>query len=76
MAGQHEILSCPFCDKPTIACLYFPSVWGERTRRTATFGSTKKITKSADTWLIQSGCSNCDKPQEDVEKELRKQGII
>ncbi len=76
MAGQYEILNCPFCEKGQISCLYFPSVSSVKIRRTATFGTKKDRTKSADIWIIKSGCSSCGKSIEDVEKELRRLDII
>jgi hypothetical protein len=36
MAGQYEELSCPFCDKGKIRCLYFPSAWSVKIKRTKT----------------------------------------
>lgn len=75
MAGQYEQLGCPFCDKGRISCLYFPSAWTEK--RSYAAGKSKKTGHlSAETWLIQSGCSNCGKTAEDVEKELKRKNII
>ena len=76
MVGQYEILSCPFCDQGRIPCLYFPSVWGEKSSGRSSLGKGKKVTKSSDVWVIKSGCSNCNKSTEEVEKELRKKGVI
>lgn len=76
MAGQYETLSCPFCDKGKITCLYFPSVISVKREKSATFGSKTSRSKSSDTWLVQSGCSFCGKSQEEVEKELKKRDII
>lgn len=76
MAGQYEELSCPFCDKGRIACLYFPGAWSHKMKRTKTLPGSGSVSKSSDTWLIKSGCSICGKTQEEVEKELRKQGTI
>ena len=76
MPGQYEELSCPFCDKGRISCLYFPSAWGEKRTGRSSLGSGKSITKSSETWLIQSGCSVCGKSQEEVEAELKKKNII
>ena len=72
---QHEQLSCPFCDKCTITCLHIPSSFSSKTIHV---GSNKKTVpkKSSEIWLIQSGCSICGKSNEEVEKELRKKGII
>ena len=76
MPGQYEELSCPFCDKGRISCLHFPGVTGQRTRSTSTFGRIKERTKSSDIWLVRSGCSNCGKSQEEVEKKLKRKDII
>ena len=76
MAGQYEVLSCPFCDKGQITCLYFPSVMTEKRSVTATFGGKSKKKLTSEIWLIQSGCSNCGKNQEEVEKELKRKDII
>ncbi len=76
MPGQYEELSCPFCDKGRITCLYFPSAWSVKAKRTKTLPGGGSVSKSAEVWLIQSGCKVCGKPAEEVEKELRKRGII
>lgn len=75
MPGQYEILSCPFCDKGKITCLYFPSVYS--VKRT-TVGSNRSSTphKSSETWFIKTGCSVCGKSDEEVEKELKRKEII
>lgn len=75
MSGQYEELSCPFCDKGRISCLHFPSQFS--VKRVMVGSNRKNVpNKSSDIWLIQSGCNICDKSQEDVEKELKKKGII
>lgn len=76
MVGQYEILSCPFCKKGEIQCLYFPGAVSEQRRKTASLPGGKSFHKSAETWIIQSGCKVCGKTEEEVEKELRKQGNI
>jgi len=76
MRGQYEELSCPFCDKGRIPCLYIPGAWSHKMKRTSTLPGGGSASKSSDTWLIQSGCSVCGKSQEEVEKELRKKGTI
>jgi len=76
MRGQYEELSCPFCDKGRIQCWYIPSAWSVKAKRTKTLPGGGSVSKSAEVWLIQSGCSVCGKPQEEVEKELRKKGTI
>lgn len=74
--GQYEPLSCPFCDKGKISCLYFPSVWGEKHTGRSSIGSGKKPTKSSETWIVKSRCSACGKSQQEVETELKKKNII
>ena len=76
MAGQYEILPCPFCEKGQIQCLYFPSAWSEKRKGKSSLGRGVSITKSSETWIIQSVCSSCGKTAEEVEKELRTKGII
>jgi transcription elongation factor Elf1 len=73
---QYEELVCPFCGKGKISCLYFPSVWSEKRSLTATFGSRRKLKKSKESWIIQSGCNVCGKSKEEVEKKLKEENII
>jgi hypothetical protein len=74
--GQYEELSCPFCDKGKIQAWYIPGVWTEKRTGKSSLGRGKSVIKSTDVWLIKSGCSICGKLQEEVEKELRKKGVI
>lgn len=76
MRGQYEELSCPFCDKGIISCLYFPSVASEKRSGRSSLGSGRSVKKSSDLWLVQSGCNVCGKSKEEVENELRKKDII
>jgi hypothetical protein len=76
MRGEPVELSCPFCDKGKIQCWFIPGVKSQKRRVTATFGSKKEYSKSSDIWLIKSGCNVCDKSQEEVEKELKRQNVI
>jgi len=76
MRGQYEELSCPFCDKGKIKCWYIPGVWSQKRVVTGSLPGKRSVRKSSDIWIIQSGCSVCGKSQEEVEKELRKKGII
>ena len=75
MRGELVELSCPFCDKGKINCLYVPSATKVR-RVSGSFGRGQHYSKSAEVWLIQSGCSVCGKSAEEVEKELKKKNII
>ena len=76
MAGQYEVLKCPFCDKGDISCLYFPGAWSQKMKRTKTLPGGGSVSKSKDEWIIQSGCPVCGKSAEEVEKELRRKEII
>jgi len=76
MRGQYEELACPFCDKGKIPCWYIPGAWSHKMKRTKTLPGSGSVSKSADVWLIKSGCSVCGKSQEEVERELRKKGVI
>ena len=73
---KYEELSCPFCDKGRIQVGYVAGAWSVRQRKTASLPGTQAAKKSSDVWLIQSGCPNCGKPQEEVEKELKRKNII
>ena len=73
---QYEILPCPFCGKGQIQCIYFPSAWSQKRKSTKTLPGKGSFRKSSEEWIIQSGCSKCGKSEEEVEKELRKKGII
>ncbi len=76
MRGNPVELACPFCDKGIIQCWYIPGAWQEKRTGRSSLGKGKSISRSSDTWLIQSGCDVCGKSQEEVEKELRRRNII
>lgn len=76
MRGSYEELSCPFCDKGMIQAWYIPSFISEKRSVTATFGSTRRRKRTDEMWMIKSGCNVCGKNQEEVEKDLKRQGII
>lgn len=76
MVGHNETLSCPFCSKGIISCLYFPGAWGVKSTGKNSLGSGKHVSKSSDTWVVQSGCTVCGKSIEEVEKELKRKDII
>ena len=75
MSKQYEILICPFCKKGEISCLYFPSTWSEKHGGRNSLGRGVSVSKSASAWIVQSGCGSCGKSQEEVEKQLRKEGF-
>lgn len=72
---EYEEILCPFCDKGKIICGHVPSSLSVKRMTIANVSKTKRQ-YNADVWLIKSGCSVCGKSQEDVEKELKKKGII
>lgn len=73
---QYEELSCPFCDKGKIQAGHIHGAWTERRTGRSSLGKGKAVEKSSDVWLIRSGCNICNKSSEEVEKELKKRGII
>lgn len=76
MFKQYEMLSCPFCDKGDISCLYIPSTFTHKRKGRNALGRGKSVSRSSEEWIVQSGCSKCGKFQEEVEKEFRKIGFI
>jgi hypothetical protein len=72
---QYEILSCPFCKTGQIQCIFYPGAWSEKRSGRNSLGRGVSVSKSSDIWVVQSGCTNCGKSQEEVEKELRKEGF-
>jgi len=76
MRGEPVELACPFCDKGKIQCWYIAgAISVKRSGARSLPGKTSKH-KSSDVWMIQSGCNICGKSQEEVEKGLKKKGII
>jgi hypothetical protein len=75
MSKQYEFLVCPFCHKGEISCLYFPSAVSVKRNVTASLPGKGSISKSRETWIVQSGCINCGKGKDEVERELRKEGF-
>ncbi len=61
MAKQHELLSCPFCHKGEIQCLYFPGAWSEKRSGRNALGRGVSVSKSADNWTVLSSCGQCGK---------------
>ncbi len=76
MVGQYEELSCPFCDKGVIQTIHIPGAITVKISGARSLPGKQRISKSSDVWLIRSGCSVCRKTSEEVEKELRKNGVI
>ena len=73
---QYEELACPFCDTGKISCGYVAGSWSVKSTGKNSLGSGKHVSKSSDVWLIQSGCSKCGKSSDEVEKELKRKGVI
>lgn len=73
---QYEVWDCPFCGLNTINVIHFPKSVSVRRSKTASLPGSKRITKSREIWLIQSGYSACGKSREEVESELTAEGII
>jgi len=73
MRGEPVELSCPFCDKGRIQCIFIAGATHER--KTGGRG-IRSVRKSSDIWLIQSNCSICSKSKEEIEKKLKELNII
>ncbi len=72
MSGHDDILSCPFCDKGRIKCLYFPSQWSVKAKRTKTLPGRGSVSKSAEDWIVQSKCPECGKSEGEIRKALKE----
>lgn len=72
---QYEVLACPFCKKGQISCMWFPSAVSVKRNMTASLPGKGSASKSRDTWIVKSGCLECGKSQEDVDKQFRKDGF-
>ena len=73
---QYEQLSCPFCEKGVINCRYYMSAVSVKRSVTASLPGKSSPHKSKEVWIIQTGCSVCEKTKEEVEKEFKKRGVI
>ncbi len=73
---QYEQLACPFCQKGVIKCIYIPGAVSIKRAITASLPGKGTFHKSRDVWIIQSGCDECGKSKDEVEKELRKNEVI
>lgn len=67
---EFQIWDCPFCSKNTIQILYFPKT--ARPTKSSWGGSRAWMNVTKETIVIQSGCLECGKTKEEVEKELLK----
>lgn len=76
MRGEHTELSCPFCDKGIIQCLYIPGAVSVKRSGTRSLPGKTSKHKSSEIWMINSGCSVCGKSKEEVEKKLKESNII
>lgn len=76
MRGEYIKLSCPFCDEGKIEAWHIPGTQQERRTGRSSLGKGKAVTKSSDVWIIKSGCNQCSKNQEEVEKKVKNDGII
>ena len=68
MFKEEHLWECPFCGRMTIRVLHFPRT--ARPVKTSWGGSKPWMQVSKEVVIIQSGCSNCGKSREEVEKEL------
>ena len=73
---QYEQLACPFCQKGVINCIFIPGAVSVKRAVTASLPGKGTFHKSRGVWIVQSACDRCGKSQEEVERELRKNGMI
>jgi hypothetical protein len=73
---QYEILPCPFCEKGKIQCMWYPSATTIKRNATASLPGGGSISKTKTTWVVKTGCSECGKNMEEVERKLSEEGII
>lgn len=73
---QYGILARPFCKKGHISCMWFPSAVSIKRNITASLPSKGSVSKSRDTWIVKSGCSECGRSQEEIEKQFQKEGFV
>ncbi|MGI0086810.1 MAG: hypothetical protein ACREBI_02470 [Nitrosotalea sp.] len=72
---QYEILACSFCKKGQISCIWFPSAISIKRNITASLPGKGSVSKSRNIWIVKSGCSECGKSQDEVEKQFQKEGF-
>jgi len=76
MRGEYTEFPCPFCDKGRIQAWYIPGVTSIKRSGARSLPGKFSKSKSPDIWIIKSGCNVCNKSLEEVEKKLKKGGII
>ncbi len=74
--GQYEIWDCPFCGANTVSVIRFPKSVSVKRARTASLPGGSEFHVNPDVYLVQTGCSKCGKPQEEVEKEFKREGFV
>lgn len=55
--------------------MWFPSAVSVKQNKTTSLSGRGSISKSRDTWIVKSGCPECGKSQEEVEKQFQKEGF-
>jgi hypothetical protein len=69
---QYEVLICPFCKKGKINCMWFPSSVSVKRNVTVSLPGHVSLSKNKESWIIKSGCPECSKSLEEVEKEYQR----
>jgi hypothetical protein len=70
-----EEIPCPFCNGEIPVGLV-RGCWTEKRHVTATFGARHDKRKTKDVFIIHTGCKNCGKSKEEIEKELKRKNMI
>src|SRR5438132_14108729 len=73
---QYEVWPCPFCTQDTISGIRFPKSVSVKTSRTASLPGGKGFHVNPDVYLTSSGGVKCGKPQQQVEKRIKEEGIV
>lgn len=76
MREEHIEINYPFCNNGKIQAWHIPSFWQVKRSVTATFSGRRNLKRTKDIWIIKSGGNVCNKSQEEVKRELKKEGFL
>lgn len=71
----YEVWDCPFCGANAVSVIRFPKNVSIKSARIASLPGGSGFHKNPDVYLVQSGCSKCDKTSDEVEKKLKVDGM-
>ena len=73
---NYDIWDCPFCGNNTISVIHFPKSVSVKKAKTASLPGSKGFHQNPDIYVIESGCSSCGKESFEVERKLKKEGLL